>query len=134
MANKFAVDTNVLIYLHDNSNKNKREIAIDTLADKPLIASQVVSEYLNVTRRILSLSKDELLEQTAKLFSECIIIPISPGTLHYASKLIKQYKFQLFDAVIIAAAIEAQCDMLYSEDMHHKLLVDNKLTIINPFI
>ena len=43
-------------------------------------------------------------------------------------------KFQLFDAVIVASAIEGHCDILYSEDMHHSLVVDKSLTIINPFI
>lgn len=128
-----ALDTNVLIYLHDNSS-TKRAIANDLLAGNPRISSQVISEYLNTTRRLLNLSKDELLIQTSALFSGCTIIPVLPYTLLFASELVKQYKFQLFDAVIVASAIEGHCDILYSEDMHHSLVVDKSLTIINPFI
>lgn len=128
-----ALDTNVLIYLHDNSS-TKRAIANDLLAGNPRISSQVISEYLNTTRRLLNLSKDELLIQTSALFSGCTIIPVLPYTLLFASELVNQYKFQLFDAVIVASAIEGHCDILYSEDMQHGLVVDKSLTIINPFI
>lgn len=134
MTNNIALDTNVLIYLHDSSNPDKRAIAKNLLADNPRIPSQVVSEYLNTTRRLLNLSKEELLIQASGLFSGCTILPSLPETLLFASSLVKKYQFQLFDAVIVAAAIEAHCNILYSEDMHHGLVVDKCLTITNPFL
>ena len=134
MTNNIALDTNVLIYLHDSSNPDKRAIAKNLLADNPRIPSQVVSEYLNTTRRLLSLSKEELLIQASGLFSGCTILPSLPDTLLFASSLVKKYQFQLFDAVIVAAAIEGHCNILYSEDMHHGLVVDKCLTITNPFL
>lgn len=134
MMNNFALDTNVLIYLHDEFDSSKRLMAKNLLAENPTISSQVVSEYLNTTRRILKFSKSELLMRASNLFSRCNIFPVTPDTLHYASELLEKYNFQLFDSVIVAAAIQAQCDVLYSEDMHNGLLVDKKLTILNPFI
>lgn len=134
MTNNIALDTNVLIYLHDSPNQDKRAIAKNLLADNPRIPSQVVSEYLNTTRRMLSLSKEELLIQASGLFSGCIILPSLPDTLLFASSLVKKYQFQLFDAAIVAAAIEGHCNILYSEDMHHGLVVDKCLTITNPFL
>ncbi len=71
--------------------------------------------------------------RAADLFSGCTIFSVTPDTLRYSATLSKQYNFQLFDAVIVASAIQAQCDVLYSEDMHNGLLVDKKLTILNPF-
>lgn len=134
MTNKIALDTNVLIYLQDTSDPSKQEIAENLFANEPTISSQVISEYLNTTRRILDLSKDELLLQAADLFSDCKIFSVTSDTLYYASILLKKYNFQIFDAVIVASAIQSECDVLYSEDMHHGLLVDKKLTIINPFV
>jgi len=72
--------------------------------------------------------------QASNLFLGCTIVHVLPNTLLLASALVKKYNFQLFDAVIIAAAIESDCAILYSEDMHNGLIVENKLTIINPFI
>lgn len=128
-----ALDTNVLIYLHDNSNPVKREIAKNLLAGNPQIPSQVISEYLNTTRRLLNLSKEELLIQTSKLFAGCAIIPVLPNTLVFAATLVNKYQFQLFDSIIVAASIESNCSALYSEDMQNGLVVDKSLTIINPF-
>lgn len=88
-----ALDTNVLIYLHDNSDPHKRTIAQNLLADEPAISTQVISEYLNTTRRLLNLSKEDLLTQTAKLFAGCTIMPVLPHTMLFAAELVKKYKF-----------------------------------------
>ena len=132
--NIVALDTNILIYLHDSSSPVKRYIAKDLLADNPAIPSQVISEYLNTTRRLLQLSKDELLINAANLLAGCNIIPVLPDTLLFAASLVKSYNFQLFDAVIVAASIKGNCAVLYSEDMQHGLIVEKSLTIINPFL
>ncbi len=134
MSKNVVLDTNVLIYLHDNSSPNKRATAKDLLAENPFIPSQVISEYLNVTRRLLQLSKEELLIQASNLLAGCTIIPVLPSTLLFAAALVKRYNFQLFDAVIVAASKESNCAILYSEDMQHGLVVEKSLTIINPFL
>lgn len=132
--NIVALDTNVLIYLHDNSNSGKRTIALNLLAGNPAISSQVISEYLNTTRRLLNLSKEALLQQSSTLFAGCNIVTVLPSTLALASSLTGRYQFQLFDAIIVASSIEADCDILYSEDMHHGLVINKKLRIVNPFL
>jgi predicted nucleic acid-binding protein len=129
-----AIDTNILIYLHDVIFMDKRTIAEELLTKRPKISNQVLSEYLNVTRRLLKMSKDDLLSHTADLFINCEILPLTQSTLLLAATLTKKYNFQLFDAVIVASALENGCNILYSEDMHHGLLVNNKLKIINPFL
>lgn len=134
MINTFAVDTNILIYLHDDSVPFKTDIAERLLAGQPKISTQVISEYLNTCRRILKFDKFEILSQAAEILDDCPITQVLPSTLRYAADLTLRYKFQLFDAVIVAACIEGNCDILYSEDMQHKLVVDKRLTIINPFL
>jgi predicted nucleic acid-binding protein len=68
------------------------------------------------------------------LLSDCQQVSTSSSTFHKAIQLVNRYKFQLFDALIIASALEANCSTLYSEDMQHQMVVDNQLTIINPFL
>ncbi len=65
---------------------------------------------------------------------ECEYAPITKSTITKSFGLVKKYDFQIFDAIIVASALEADCKILYSEDMQHKLLVEQQLTIINPFI
>jgi predicted nucleic acid-binding protein len=131
--NPFAVDTNVLIYLHDKSDERKRSIAEGILADNPKIPAQVVSEYLNVTRRLLELPKYDIVMQCASLFKDCEIIPVTYHTLIDATGLINKFNMQIFDSVIVAASLQANCSKLYSEDLQHGLVINN-MTIVNPFL
>ena len=54
--------------------------------------------------------------------------------LYLAKNLIDRYDFQIFDSIIVASALETDCSTLYSEDMHHNMVVHQQLKIINPFI
>jgi predicted nucleic acid-binding protein len=45
-----------------------------------------------------------------------------------------RYDFQVFDAIIVASALESGCQTLYSEDMQHEMKVSKQLSIINPFL
>lgn len=131
--NIIAVDTNVLLYLHDRSDKTKRDIAKYILSDNPKISTQVISEFINVARRQLDLSKSDIVTYTADLLKDCEIIPVSYGILTYSAALIQRYDFQIFDSIIVASALDANCTILYSEDMQHGLAI-KKMTIVNPFL
>ena len=129
----FALDTNILIYLEGN-DISKRRIAEILLSCDPVISAQVIAEFINVTRRLRKIPKQQLIADAANMFRHCIIAPIDISTLDLAKILIDKYDFQIFDSIVIASAIEADCDTLYSEDMQHNMIVYNQLKIINPFI
>jgi predicted nucleic acid-binding protein len=129
---KYALDTNILIYLEGN-DVAKRNIAENLLAGDPVIPTQGVSEFINVVRRLRGIPKYELLKEIAALFRYCLIVPVCRSTLDIAAALILKYDFQLFDSIIIASALESECTILYSEDMQHLMIVDEQLKIINPF-
>ena len=134
MTTKIALDTNILIYLYDDLDERKRNISESLILDRPIIGSQVISEFLNVTKRLLKLPKNELMDKANKLLSICEIVSMNQMTITKAKDLIIKYDFQLFDSLIVASALQANCTILYSEDLHHNLLVENQLRIINPFI
>ena len=128
-----ALDTNILIYLYDTSNINKRTTSEGLLLKNPIISSQVVSGYLNVSKRLLKISKQNLLDKCLLVFGYCIITPVIFETLTLARELIIKYDFQMFDSIIIAAALQADCTILYSEDLQSNQLIESRLSIINPF-
>jgi predicted nucleic acid-binding protein len=39
-----------------------------------------------------------------------------------------------WDTNVLVAAMENNCNTLYSEDLHHGQLIENKLKIVNPFL
>ena len=131
---KIALDTNILVYCHSNAEPEKQETATSFFELHPIISTQVLSEYINVIKRNLKLTKDEIMDVCLLNIELCILQPVSLTTLKYARKLLDKYDFQLFDSIVVASALEADCHILYSEDLHHGLMVENRMVIINPFI
>lgn len=133
---KTSLDTNIVIYSHFLENKEKQAISRDLLSKHPFVSIQVVSEYLNTMKRLLKsiATKEDLMDLCSQWMLECMVQPIHISTLQSAKRLINRYDFQIFDSIIVASALEAGCEVLYSEDMQHNLRVEKQLTIINPFI
>lgn len=132
---KVAVDTNVLIYLHElNPDSDKRRIASELIADGPVISSKVVSEYLNVCHKRLKMTKEDALDSLMGWLPLCTLAAFELTIFSSAIQLVQKYKFQMFDAIVAASALVAGCSLLYSEDMQHNLLVEKQLRIVNPFL
>jgi predicted nucleic acid-binding protein len=134
MNRKIAIDTNIRVYCHSNDEIDKQKMATSLFSFYPVISTQVLSEYINVVRRKLGLSKDKIMDVCLQNIELCTLQPVTIDTLKYARYLLNQYDFQLFDSIVVASALEAKCSILYSEDFHHGLVVENQLEIINPFI
>jgi predicted nucleic acid-binding protein len=67
------------------------------------------------------------------LFALYRIQGIGQTTIEKALHLAQTYQYSYWDSLIIAAALEANCAILYSEDMQHGQIFNNQLTIVNPF-
>jgi predicted nucleic acid-binding protein len=131
---KFALDTNILIYSHDKEDLFKQNIARNLIVQTPVVSTQIISEYINVLRRIMPLPKKDLLNLCTQTLENCTIYPVGISTMKMAKQIIQRYDLQIFDSIIVAAAIESDCKILYSEDMQHNLDVNGLLKIINPFL
>jgi len=131
---KFALDTNILIYSHDEKTLEKQNIARNLIVRSPVICSQTLSEYISVLHRVIKIPKAHIIKACMPNLKHCQIKAVDIATLQIAERLIQRYDFQIFDAIIVASALETGCDTLYSEDLHHGLLVENRMKIINPFL
>ena len=131
------LDTNVFVYLFDETAPDKRQRA-ERLVRRSLdegsgcISTQVVQETLNVVTRKLGARP-----ASARLLLDDVLAPlwrVSPSRSLYARglRLHGQFGFSFYDSLIVAAALEAGCARLYSEDLQHGQRVDH-LTIQNPF-
>ncbi len=134
------IDTNVFLYNIDDSDPIKHAIAsgiIHTALEtgQSCISYQVVQECLNAG---LSKAHIPLDHQMADRYLHNILIPlwkVSPNPILYQRGLDIQsrYRFSFYDSLIVAAALEAGCKMLYSEDLQHGQRIE-QLTIHNPFM
>jgi len=131
---RIALDSNILIYNHSLDHEDKRLIARDFFKENPVVSSQVISEYLNVMKRNFKMQKLELMQICSLWLEKCSIQPVILSTIKLAQDLVGKHDFQVFDGIIIAAALEADCDILYSEDMQDGQIIENTLKIVNPFV
>lgn len=129
----FFIDSNIILYLPD-INQTKREITEKLLAQSPHVNSQVMVEVANVCKRKFSYTKNDVLILWDVLLNNSIFVSTDKLTIDTAMYLLNKYDFQIFDAIIIAGALLANCSTLYSEDLQHNQVIENKLTIKNPFL
>jgi predicted nucleic acid-binding protein len=131
-APKAFIDSNVLIYLL-SANVNKANQAGAVVRAGGRISVQVLNEIANVALRKLGMPWTEINEVLALIRSICPVEPLAIET-HDRGKLVSErYGLSVYDAMIVAAALLAGCETLYSEDMQDDLLIERQLRICNPF-
>ncbi|MGZ9055546.1 PIN domain-containing protein [Methylomagnum sp.] len=126
-------DTNVPLYALD-ADIEKRKKALALLRANPVISVQVANEFISVATRKMKLSKAVINRLVGIMIKRCEVIPMDAAMIGEAIVLGERYQFSHWDSLIVAAALRANCDTLYSEDMQHGQVIDNRLTIINQFL
>jgi predicted nucleic acid-binding protein len=127
------IDSNILLYLMSKDDV-KADQAEKTVQSGGRISVQVLNEIANVARRKLSMSWEETDELLSLIRSLCSVEPLTVETHKQGVHIARRYGLNIHDAMIVAAALIAGCEILYSEDMHNGLFVDHQLRIRNPFV
>lgn len=127
-----SLDSNVVIYLADADPwKAARSKAL--VGEGGWISAQVMNEVAAVARRKMRLSWPDVHEMLALVRSFFIIEPLTLATHEQALFVAERYKLDVYDSAVVASALLAGCDTLWSEDMHDGLVVEGTLTIRNPY-
>jgi predicted nucleic acid-binding protein len=131
MAGRF-VDTNVLLCLA-SADADKADRAEATLSGGGVISVQVLNEIANVLRRKMHMSWPETRLFLETIHASLIVEPVTQATHETGLRVSERYALSIYDAMIVAAALMAGCDVLLSEDMQDGLVIDDRLRIVNPF-
>ena len=125
-------DTNILIYLA-SGDASKADRAEATIAGGGSISVQVLNELANVARRKMQMSWDDAHTFLNMLRGVLTVHPITVETHDAGLRLAERYGLSIYDSMIVASALGAGCDTLWSEDMQHGMKLDEGLRIANPF-
>ena len=128
---RFFIDTNILVYVTDG-DLAKSARSRQLLNDGGVLSVQVLNEFTRVARKKLKFSWQEVREFLEPIRARNEIVPLTLEIHLNGLVLAERYQFQIFDAMIVAAALIKDCTTLYSEDMHDGLIIDG-LTIRNPY-
>ncbi len=126
------VDTNVLLYLL-SADARKAARAEQVLAGRIIVSVQVLNEFANVARRKAGMAWLPLTQLLADLRQFADVRPLTLATHEAALALAERYQLAWYDALIAAAALEAGCHTLLSEDFQDGQVLQQQLTIRNPF-
>ncbi len=146
MKDSIFLDTNIFIYaLTEPKEKNKK-------ADLPkrIVALKLLTKLFNENNIVVSVQvlnelhfnmigkfklDDELVTQTIEenVFAVASVENLTVQIYAKAFQIRQKYNVSYWDSLVVASALESGCTTLYSEDMHDNLVIENSLTVINPF-
>jgi len=133
MSDRPFFDTNVLVYIvaeHDERTAPAEAL----VAGGGVLSVQVLNELAVVARKKLRMSWDEIADALTAIRVLCPEpLSLTAETHDTALRIASRYEFQFYDALIVSAALEAECTTLYSEDFQHGQVIDGTLTVRNPF-
>ncbi|MBZ5619242.1 MAG: PIN domain-containing protein [Acidobacteriia bacterium] len=125
-------DTNILIYAFAKDDP-RTEAAESLLARGGVVGVQILNEFVSVAVRKLAMPWPEVLEALSAIRVLCpSCVPLTIETHDMALRLSGRYRYHIYDSLVIAAALQASCSTLYSEDMRDGQIIEG-LTIRNPF-
>lgn len=138
MSAEFFVDTNIFVYQLEALDERKKRTAdavIDDALTSGCISFQVVQECLNTIVRKAEIPLNAV---GAQRYLDDVLCPmwrVMPSQRLYSRgiRLQARYQYSFYDSLIIAAALQAGCKRLITEDLQHGQQIDG-LRIENPFL
>jgi predicted nucleic acid-binding protein len=126
-------DTNVFVYAVVQGDPRSQK-AEELIAEGGTVSVQVLNEFADVVRRKAKMPWDGVRFAIENIQALCPDpLPITLDTHREASTIAEKYGYRIYDALIVASALEARCTILYSEDLQDGQVISGKLTIRNPF-
>ncbi|PZV18134.1 MAG: PIN domain nuclease [Leptolyngbya sp.] len=133
--NNCFVDSNIWLYAFNRrQDEAKHQIAKAMVAEPGLLVStQVINEVCKNLLQKASFSEARISKVVTAFYKRCQVTHLSKEILLRASALRTRYQFSFWDSLICAAALSAGATIFYSEDMQDGLIIENHLTVTNPF-
>jgi predicted nucleic acid-binding protein len=139
MSARFFLDTNIFVYSFDRSSAAKSRRATQLIREavstsKGIVSYQVVQEFFNVALRRFAhpMSVPEAEQYLGTVLRPLLAVQSSPALISEALLLTARHRLSWYDSLIVAAALEGSCQILYSEDLQHGQQF-GQLKVENPF-
>jgi predicted nucleic acid-binding protein len=139
MSGRFFLDTNIFVYTFDAQAPGKAKKSAQLIrraADSGvgIISYQVVQEFFSVAFRRFArpMSVAEAEQYLITVLRPLLAIHSSPAIYFAALRLAEKHRISWYDSLIVAAALEGQCEKLYSEDFQHGRKIEG-VQVENPF-
>jgi predicted nucleic acid-binding protein len=130
------VDSNVWLYAFiqggDPGKSNRATQLVQSI--QPIVSTQVINEVSVNLLRKAAFTELQVQQLIDSFYAKYRVLDVQKSTLLRASDLRSRFSLSFWDGLIVAAARESGCDVLYSEDLSNGLVIDGALTVTNPFV
>jgi len=140
MSAKYFLDTNIFVYSFDKAAPAKARMSTDLIrqavvSGAGIVSYQVVQEFLNVALRRFAqpMTVAEAEQYLGTIFRPLLAVQSSQSLFAEALRLQEKHRLSWYDSLIVAAAIESECSVLYSEDLQHGKKFGG-LQVKNPYL
>lgn len=128
------VDTNIIVYCYTNDEPVKQQKALTVSSGtETFVSTQVLTELSNTLKKKFKLDWAEIELVISEIGTGFNVYVNKPTTIERACQIANVYHYSFYDSLIITAALACNCSILYSEDMQNGQVIENSLTIVNPF-
>jgi len=129
-------DTNLLVYTDDHDAPGKQQRALELLADhrrqrSGVVSTQVLQEYFSATTRKLGV-ENTVARRKVELFARLELVQVGVRSLLAAIDHRRLYGGSIWDAMIVRAAVDSRCRVLFTEDVGLRGV--EGLEVVNPFV
>ena len=137
MKEKAFVDTNILVYAYTDTDITKHDIAQSFLENideniELFVSIQVIKELCSTMKR-LNINTAIIKNCVEEITNSYTVLPTDIKTIFKSIENLNKFKLSWYDTLLITTALNYKCKILYSEDMNNGMILDNKMTIKNPF-
>jgi predicted nucleic acid-binding protein len=140
MSARFFLDTNIFVYSLDRNAPAKSRKAAQLINEalatrKGIIGYQVVQEFFSVVLKHsqITMKAADAEQYLSSVFRPLLKVHSSQAIYSEALQIHERSRLAWYDSLIVAAAIQGKCEVLYTEDLHHGQRFGN-LQIVNPFL
>lgn len=129
------VDTNIWLYAFIKTQDQEKTIIAKSVLKIPeiIISTQIINEMcVNLIRKGM-FPENDIQKLIKSLYRRNIVYELSEDILIKASQTRKKYNFSYWDSIVAASALDCDAEYLITEDMQNQFVLENRLTIINPF-
>lgn len=136
MKDKVLLDTNLWVYLYSHSpNKSvKVRELVNNNFTSIIISTQILGEFYNVMTKKKLTAKNEVKQIILEMVTNFTIVEIDVLKVITALDINSKYIYTYWDSLVLATALQHNCNILSSEDMQANQLIEQKTIIINPFL
>jgi predicted nucleic acid-binding protein len=133
---KVFIDSNILIYSYSDLFPDKQAKARKLINsyDDVFISTQVLNEFVSAFVKKLKAEWPDIMNSLDEITENYSVFINTSDTVKEACKIAQKYQFSFYDSLILSSALESGCNILYSEDMQHGQLIENRLKVVNPFV